>query len=196
VTYNLEDGKVVETKLEKSNVFKEKRSKNLLVKKFTLPNVKEGCIIEYEYRVKSDFLHHVQPWAFQGAEPRLWSEYKLSVPQFLNFVFLSQGYRPFTIRDQKDRNVNYNVVDNSTTGPSERYSFSAGVTEHRWAMKDVPELKQESFTSTLKNHVSKIEFQLSSYQYPLTPRDFMGTWPALAKELLESDYFRQRPEGP
>src|SRR5215217_1031786 len=45
VTYNLEGGKVVETKLEKENVFKEKRSKNIIIKKFTLPNVKEGCII-------------------------------------------------------------------------------------------------------------------------------------------------------
>lgn len=33
VTYNLEGGKVVETKLEKENVYKEKRSKNVVIKK-------------------------------------------------------------------------------------------------------------------------------------------------------------------
>src|SRR5687768_3744122 len=49
VTYNLEDGKVVETKLDvKSNVFKDKINKNLVLKKFTFPNVKEGSIIEFE----------------------------------------------------------------------------------------------------------------------------------------------------
>jgi hypothetical protein len=188
-TYNLEGGKVLETKLDKANVFKEKRTRNLLVKKFTLPNVKEGCIIEYEYKVKSDFLHHVQPWAFQGGQPRLWSEYRLSVPQFLNFVFLSQGYLPFTIHDKKDRAANFTVQEDGGTSRSERYTFNAGVTEHRWAMQNVPELKQESFTSTLRNHVSKIEFQLSSYQQPLTPRDFMGTWPGLTQSLLESESF-------
>lgn len=195
VTYNLEGGKIAETKLDKDNVFKEKRSKNLVIKKFTFPNVREGCIIEYEYRVKSDFLHHVQPWAFQGGEPRLWSEYNLSVPQFLNFVFLSQGYRAFALRDQKDRTATFTMRDNTGTGPSEVTTFSSGVTEYRWAMQDVPELKRENFTTTIKNHVSKIEFQLASYRYPLQSHDFMGTWPGFTKELLESDYFGSNLKG-
>lgn len=195
VTYNLEDGKVVETRLDKANVFKEKRNKNLVIKKFTLPNVKEGCIIEYEYKVKSDFLHHVTPWSFEGGEPRLWSEYRLTVPQFLNFVFLSQGYRAFTIKDKKDRTASFTVNDNTGAGRNESTRFNSGVTEYRWAMQDVPELKRESFTSTIKNHVSRIEFQLSSYQYPLTPHDFMGSWPGLTKELLESEFFGNNLKG-
>src|SRR6187397_2759042 len=48
-TYNLENGKVVEAKLEKSGVFQDKLNKNHLVKKFTFPVIKEGSIIEYEY---------------------------------------------------------------------------------------------------------------------------------------------------
>lgn len=51
-TYNLEDdGKTVTvTKLNtKQDVFQDKVSENRLHEKFTLPNVKEGSIIEYEY---------------------------------------------------------------------------------------------------------------------------------------------------
>ncbi|MFZ1264679.1 MAG: hypothetical protein WAT34_14300, partial [Chitinophagaceae bacterium] len=41
VTYNLENGKVVETKLEvRSAVFKDKINKNLVIRKFTFPNIK------------------------------------------------------------------------------------------------------------------------------------------------------------
>ena len=59
VTYNLENGKVVETKLDvKANVFKDNISKNLIRKKFTFPNVKEGSIIEFEYSKTSDFLEN------------------------------------------------------------------------------------------------------------------------------------------
>ena len=62
VTYNLEDGKVMETKLEtKSAVFKDKISKKVVVKKFTFPNIKEGSIIEYEYKITSDFIFNLQP---------------------------------------------------------------------------------------------------------------------------------------
>jgi hypothetical protein len=53
----MENGKVVETKLEtKASVFKEKINKNLVIKKFTFPNIKEGSIIEYEYKLTSDFV--------------------------------------------------------------------------------------------------------------------------------------------
>ena len=91
-TYNIENGKVVEVKLDsKSGVFQDKLSKNHLVKKFTFPAIKEGSIIEYEYTVQSDFIFNLQPWEFQGAYPRLWSEYNVSIPEFLYYVFLSQG---------------------------------------------------------------------------------------------------------
>lgn len=72
VTYNLENGKLVETKLDVKNaVFKDKINKNWVVRKFTFPNIKAGSIIEYEYKVKSDFIFNLQPWEFQGAYPRL-----------------------------------------------------------------------------------------------------------------------------
>lgn len=94
VTYNLENGKVVETKLDtKNGVFKETINRNRFVKKFTMPNVKEGSIIEYEYTVRSDFFTQLDPWLFQGPYPVLWSEYNLELPEFLGFTFLSRGYK-------------------------------------------------------------------------------------------------------
>ena len=192
VTYNLENGNVVETKLEKSNIFKDKIDKNWFLKKFTLPNIKEGCIIEYQYEIKSDFIRNLQPWNFQGENPVLWSEYSTSIPQFFGYAFLSQGYRPFDIRDSKNRNVNFAVRETRTAGATENYDFSAGVTDYRWVMKNVPALKEESFTSTLKNHISRIEFQLTEYKEPLTYRNIIGSWNDVAKNLLESEYFGQQ----
>src|SRR5687768_12585844 len=90
VTYNLENGKVVETKLEtKSAVFKDKINKNLVIKKFTFPNIKEGSIIEYEYKLNSDFIFNLQPWDFQSEYPCLWSEYNVSMPEFYYYVTLT-----------------------------------------------------------------------------------------------------------
>lgn len=189
VTYNLENGKIVESKLDKSAIFKEKVDKRWTARKFTFPNVKEGCIVEYEYETTSDFIQNLDPWHFQGESPVLWSEYKLSVPQFFTYAFLSHGYHPIAINDQKNRTTNFSISDSRGTSATERYSLSSGVTDYRWVMKDVPELKKESYTSSLKNHLSRIEFQLTSQNYPLTPHDYRNTWPALVKELLQSSYF-------
>jgi hypothetical protein len=189
VTYNLEHGKVVEKRLEKAAVFTDKLDKNHIVKKFTLPNLKEGSIIDFEYTIISDFLFNLQPWSFQGPVPCLWSEYEVSVPQFLGYVFLTQGYQPFFINEKKDRKETFVVTDSRSIASTKNTPVNSTVTGFRWVMKDVPELKEESFTTTLKNHVSKIEFQLSEYRYPLAERKVMNTWQEAAKELMEREDF-------
>ncbi|NOT51740.1 MAG: DUF3857 domain-containing protein [Chitinophagaceae bacterium] len=191
ITYNLEGGKVVETKLDvKNNVFKDKINKNLIVNKFTLPNVKEGSIIEFEYSITSDYLTNLQPWEFQGAYPRLWSEYNLSLPVFLGYVTLTQGYQQYDIKTTKSANQSFNILDTRGAGASERYNFTAEVSDGRWVMKNVPALKEESFTSTIDNHISKIEFQLSELRPPaFNYKRVMGSWDQVADELMKSEYF-------
>ena len=188
-TYNLQDGKVMETKMDKSAVFTDKQDKNHIVKKFTLPNIKEGSIIDFEYTTTSDFLFNLEAWSFQGSAPTLWSEYQLQVPEFFGYLFLTQGYHPFLVNERKERSATFIVSDAATSVRSESTNITAQVIEYRWVMKDVPELKTESFTSTLRNHVSRIEFQLSEYRHPLTPRQIMNSWPQATKEMLEDEDF-------
>lgn len=190
VTYNLENGKVVETKLDtRSGVFKDKIDKNWTVRKFTFPNIKEGSIIEYEYTITSDFLFNLQPWEFQGKYPRLWSEYEVAIPQFFGYIFLSQGYRQFDIKTSKSRTSTFSVTFDNGASASERYNFSSSVTDHRWVMKAVPALKEESYTSTLDNHISRINFQLSERRDPLTPQTYMTSWPKASSDLLKDEEF-------
>jgi len=189
-TYNLENGKVVETKLDtKQAVFKDKIDRNHTIRKFTLANIKEGSIIEYEYKIKSDFIFNLQPWNFQGEYPCLWSEYRVNMPEFLYYVTLSQGYQQFYLKDQKDKVRNFSVVQDGGAEASSRSSFSANVTDYRWVMKDVPGIKEESYTSSIRNHLARIEFQLAEVRHPLTPRNIMGNWPETCSELLKDDDF-------
>ncbi|HMU46794.1 MAG TPA: transglutaminase domain-containing protein [Chitinophagaceae bacterium] len=190
VTYNLENGKVVETKLDvKANVFKDKIDKNWVVKKFTFPNIKEGSIIEFEYTVISDYLQNLRSWEFQGKYPRIWSEYNVSIPQFFSYVFLTQGEKIYDINTRKERSEAFNVVDGQGIGSSDRYRINANVADYKWVKKNVKPLKEESYTSTINNHIAKIEFQLSEYREPLVYKRVMGTWEKLTEDLLKSEIF-------
>ncbi len=192
-TYNLENGKVVENKLDvKGNIFKDKVSKNWLVKKFTLPNVKEGSIIEYEYSITSDFLNNLQPWTYQGSYPRLWSEYNVALPDFLGYVFLTQWYKQYDIQDKKERNETFNIIDTRSSFNSDKYTITSMVTDYKWVMKDVKPLKEESFTSSIDNHTAKIEFQLSEYRRPLTEKKLIESWPTVASNLMKASYFGEQ----
>jgi hypothetical protein len=194
VTYNLENGKIVETKLDKSSLFKEQLSENWVARKFTMPAVKEGSIVEIQYTVTSDFIDVLDPWEFQGSAPSLWSEYNLSVPQFFTYAFLSHGYHGMYINERSNRTESFTVRDTRGAGASDVFNFNSGVTDYRWVMKDVEGIKDEGYTSALKNHLSAIDFQLTSYNEPLTPQNFRSSWTQVAKELLESDRFGKNLE--
>ncbi len=193
VTYNLENGKVIETKLDKKDQFLEKVDKNRKKLKFTMPQVKEGSIIEVQYDVLSDFISVLDPWYFQSLKaPTLWSEITFGVPSFYAYSFLSRGYLPFTYKDNKNRTENFVVFEDGGTISSGRTSFDAGVTDYRWVIANAPELKEESYTSTLRNHIARMEFQLASQSSPLAERSFRSSWPEITKGLLESESFGEK----
>ncbi len=191
-TYELINGKVLETKLNKDAIFNEKLDRNHNTVKFTLPNIKDGCIIEYTYTVNSDFLFNLQPWVFQGSYPRLWSEYVVDFPSFFTYSTIAQGYVPFSINTTRNYNVDYRVTQNSTYNltQTENIVVPSSNTEHRWVMENIPALKEEKFTSSIKNHIAKIEFQLAGEQFPNQPyKNLASNWEILSEKLLNQDDF-------
>src|SRR5688572_14185231 len=188
VTYNLENGQVVESKLNtKESVFTDMLNKNLMSKKFTFPNVKEGSIIEFEYKTVTGSLFNLHPWQFQGEYPVLWSEFNVAIPEFFYYLFLPQGYQGYHIKEKKEMSRGF--IIGQGTYAAEKPAFSATVYEHRWVMKDVPALKREPFTAALSNHLSKIEFILSALRYPLRDRNLMLEWKDVMVPLLKDEEF-------
>jgi len=189
-TYNLVDGKVIKSKLENKNIYKQKINRNLVVSRLTFPNVKEGSIIEYSYRVKSDFVYNLQPWSFQGEYPCLWSEYEVDIPDFYTYVFINRGYLPFDINQKTAFHKTYHIGTGSSSIGIDNVNFDATVTATRMVIKEVPALREQEFTTTLSNHVAKIEFQLSRGRSSGTSEtDVINSWKqASARVLLNGDF--------
>lgn len=192
-TYNLENGQLVETKMNSEEIFKEKYDKRHVIQKFTLPNVKVGSIIDVTYTIKSDFLFNLQPWEFQGTEyPRLWSEYSVELPDFFDYVMIKHGYVADYLKDQEHFNSNFSIREQSggSYTQTDIYNISSNTTLTRWVQKNVPALKKEPYTSTIDNHLSKLEFQLAAYRFPNTPvKKIMGNWGQVSEELLKDEQF-------
>lgn len=189
-TYNLENGKVATIELGKKSIFVEKMNRNLIETKFTFPGITSGSIIEYTYTIESDFMFNLQPWIFQGQYPCLWSEYNVQLPDFFNYVFLSQGYLKFDAEEKSENFKRFIVSKSNNFGPTETFSLNTTILDRKWVMKNVPPIKEESFTTTLNNHIAKIEFQLSEYRFPEQPtKKIMGDWKTVTEKLLEREDF-------
>ncbi len=193
VAYNLENGKVVETKLESKSVFSDK-DKNRIIKKFTIPGVKEGTIIEYTYSTISPFILSLEPWHFQEEYPCLLSEYSVTIPEMYDYVFLKQDINGLLSEKSTLDRVSYSMTFDSKHGTagsaSEHSNFTVNATNKVWTAKNIPALKEESYTTSLKNHVTSVEFQLSTIRWPGEPvENVMGNWEKFAEEMYKDDDF-------
>ena len=199
-TYNLVNGAVEKTKLEASGAFFEKRTANVNVQKFTLPNVRTGAIIEFAYTLSSDFLFNFQDWTFQRDIPVRWSEYRVSIPSFYRYKIIYQSSRDFTVNEAHigsttllvDRKLNnsYGMLAGQSTGS---LTISAPTEERQWALKDVPALVPEPYMTTAKDYVARLDFELTGEQWPDQPyHDLTGTWAQIDERLLADEYFGGR----
>lgn len=192
-TYNLEGGKIIETRLENNQVFTEKHSRYYQEKKFSMPALREGSIFELSYKIESDFLFEFRPWLFQGEYPCLWSEYEIAVPDYYDYVYLSQGFLPYHISTSKEVQQSFRIRGGESGAPGVKhddFSINGNVIMKRWVIKNIPSLKEESFTTSLNNYRSKIEFQLSSIRYPNSlPIMVMENWPKVSENLMSHQNF-------
>jgi Transglutaminase-like superfamily. len=171
-TYNLMEGRMVESKMSKDGVFKEKFNRNYNLQKFTLPDVREGSVIEYSYKVASSFYTNFPNWQFQKSIPVKWSEYWAMIPTVFIYERYMQGYVPVSI---------YNVEEKSY--------FNEKVNAHHWVCENVPAFKEEPYITCEDDYISRINFALSHINYSTHTEEIMGSWPKLNEGLLESSDF-------
>ncbi len=183
-TYNLEDGKLVTTRVDKSDIFKDQTG-DVNLERVAFPNVKEGSVIEYSYRVTYPGFQYVPPWAFQGSYPELWSEYDITVPTLYDYAVRHQGYQKYVVDSviYSDATFAINLAGYFGT-------WTGRTIRRIWALRDVPALERaEPYTTTLRNHISKIDFQLSAVHANGYDRTYRTTWNELTDELLKRDNF-------
>lgn len=194
VTYNLENGKVVETKLNSKDVYEEKTDLNYITKKFTLPAVKAGSIIEYSYIIQSDFDFLLKSWTFQDSKyPCLWSDYTVTIPSLLVYMFTRQGYNPFYIDKSSEGTAAFTIIQQVGDGmlqQTRNLSVNTNTIKHQWVMKDVPPFNVESNISAPSNYVDKVNFQLiKTYDGEEYHDAFSSSWSKATTDLLSSADF-------
>ncbi len=190
-SYNLEDGKVVSAKLDKSNTFKEING-DIAIEKFVFPNVKEGTIIEYSYRMVFPGYGFIPAWFFQGEFPEIWSEYQITIPGIIDYMMQNQGYHKFALDTSTVIPTNLSITLPSATGYGDTYrgTWHGNALQRTWVMQDVPALaKREPFTTTLRNHISKIEFQLVAVRAQGYEKTYRSNWDELVTELMKMPTF-------
>ncbi|MGB0524924.1 MAG: DUF3857 domain-containing protein, partial [Flammeovirgaceae bacterium] len=172
-SYTLEDGKIVKTKIAKSDIFEKQEDEYYTTKSFAIPNVSVGSIIEYTYTLRSDQITYLDDWLFHNDIPTLYSGFSLlSIPANLDFRFMMDGDKVI----RKYRN---------TTSPISH-----------WSLTNTPPIRNEPMVANPLNYANKIRFQLAGYRtanagmngYSGSSTEnyhkLLNDWPQIVKEQL------------
>lgn len=178
ITYNLVDGKQTNTYLEKSNIFTKKLDQNYTSTTFTLPNLKEGCVIEYRYSVISPY-NSIDDWYFQQDIPVILSVFDASILGNYKYHISLRGSKKLDI-DKTNVEKNCVFVDGIGNGNCMVISFG---------MKDLKAFKEDAYMLSKENYISKLLFQIESFtQVNGTVIKYTKTWKN-AEKVLRKKYF-------
>ena len=177
--YNLVDGKIVKTPLKKQYVFTEQLDENRKLIKFSIPEVREGTVIEYKYRISSKNITYIPSFRFQHDVPVMRSRMKAAIPEFFRFNLSMKGY------------VRINVNEDASTGTigSGPNSLSYSIRNIATEAADIPALKREEYVWSLNDFRSTLDFELSQIAFPNSPvKNYATTWEDVNEALRKSTF--------
>ena len=168
-TYNLVDGKIEKIKLKKEGEFEQKINKYFSLKKITMPNVREGSIIEYEYIIRSGNFGSLRDWYFQSSIPVNYSEFKVKIPYFLTFNKRTKGFL-------------YPKMSSEPTYNRE--------TSEVYKLENIPSMKEESLVNNINNYRAGVSYELALVNLPgYVYKSFSTDWNAVTKTIYDDSDF-------
>lgn len=183
-TYNLHEGEIVATKLDKESVIEEKLNRYFNAVKINMPAVKEGSIIEYHVEVKALVGTVPISWDFQSSIPVNHSEFTTVFPKFLLFTPSVRGQiRPLVTKEDFQRGQDAYVKTTQTA-------------------LNIPALVPEPYINNLGNYTASVSYEFSGFEnaYGYVTY-FKNGWsdilsrvyfnPNFVGELKKTDYFKK-----
>lgn len=122
------------------------------------PEVTEGAILEYRYRlVASNFINPPE-WPFQREIPTLTSQFKANIW----------------------KNLDYSIV--LIGGEKEQLQL---LSEYHWKMDNMPPIREEPFITTLNDNWHRLRFKLRGERIGSGYTPYMYSWESFTKKLLK-----------
>jgi hypothetical protein len=179
-TYNMENGLIKKTPLNESSIYVEKGNTYWSYKKFVLPEVHPGSIIEYKYKINSQYIFNLRDWEFQWEIPVKYSEYQVNMIPFYSYSWYLQGASKFDYHTSEEDSYNTRQF-----GATKFHDM-----QDKFIMTNVPAFRNEEYISSINDYIIKINFQLCKIYY-LTggSRDVITTWPLLIEDLTKNEDF-------
>ena len=194
-TFNLEDGKVEKEKLNSKEIFYDETNKYWTEARFTMPNLKEGCLVEWNYTIRSPYYWHINDVQLQYKIPAKKIDVRVKVPEFFVFKNQTKGYIPFKFEKKREQEsltfLNVERTDGSVTRATynqDKVTFFVNISE--LSIDNVPALIEEPYVDNIDNYLGTLMYELTAYTPKYAPHKYFNTtWEDVTETIYKSSNF-------
>ncbi|MBE8722583.1 DUF3857 domain-containing protein [Sphingobacterium pedocola] len=178
-TYNLTENKINISELKNKDIYTENKTPFVKLSKFTLPDVREGSVIDIEYTIISPNIFNYKKWEFQSDIPKLKSTYTAIIPALYKYNVTLRG--ALKLEDVKSKVL--------------RECFRVGgakadCSELTYSMKNIPAFEEEDYMLSPQNYISAINFEMEEAQHLNGAKQtYTKKWSDVDRELMTEKEF-------
>ena len=180
--FNMEGGKVVKTSLKKSEIVKKKIDEHNYLVEFTVPNVKEGTVIEYEYTIHSQLFWQLRDWYAQCEIPVVYAKLDMNIPSYLIFNIEDHGIQRLTYTctaGSLSFKLDSDPLAKQTQVKTNHYVYIG---------RNLMAMPKDDYVWNAQDHWAGITAELKQYRLPgAAQMDYARTWEQIDEMILTSD---------
>ncbi|MEM6725690.1 MAG: DUF3858 domain-containing protein, partial [Bacteroidota bacterium] len=163
--------------VQEKDFFKEEVRDGLSKITFVFPNLTEGAIIEYRYKLVSTGIRQPRTWYFQNEIPTLWSEVRLTSPMYFEYTTLRNNLKPFTYDKKLESTYQFGIEEDV-------YNVMT-----QTALENIPPLEEEPYITNIDDLRQRMEFQLSRQNFKNgLAENYLSTWPEFNTQMMQQEY--------
>ena len=181
-TYNLDNGQLKVTELDKKLITTEVANNYYKLLKFSLPAVIEGTIIDYSYEIEQEATLAFVEWRFQDDIPVMYSEVSATYENEFQVAAVTKSSSSFVLHDNKDVGLSDSEMPLAYRTSPVNYSNK---TMMRWVRRNLPAIVDEPFNYNIDNYVDQLSIYIVSSPYDGQLK--IGSWDGV-NELMESSF--------
>lgn len=182
------------TVLNPKNIYTEETSDRISLVKFTMPNINDQSIIEYEYILESPFLFNFTGWNFQTDIPTIYSRFYALIPGNYIYNRSLSGFKKLSENIANIKKSCFSIPNSSREAECEELTYT---------MRDIPAFIEEDYMTSKKNYISRIKFELSEFKgFDGINQKFTKKWkdadrefksePSIGRQLKKIDYIEKK----
>lgn len=182
VAYNLVNGKTVKSPMKRDAIKNQKIDDQNGVVLFTVPDVREGTVIEYEYTVHSQLFFLMRDWFAQREIPVAYACLDVEIP----------GYLIFNVEEHGIQRLVCTCVQGTMRYKLESDAIAAPViinTNHYTCVgRDLKAIPKDSYVWNERDYCAGVTAELKSYSLRGTLQtDYARTWEQIDNMVLDDE---------